>query len=85
MLQESLLQLLTVHEVNDVRQTELHTAETPLAECSAFQVEMTVEKLKTHKSLGTDSIIAELFWSERKRVDSKILKVTWNIDKVTVY
>ena len=32
---------------NDVRQTEIHTAETLASVCSAFKVEMAIEKLKT--------------------------------------
>ena len=36
-------QLLNVHEVNDVRQTEIHTAEPLVPEPSAFEFEMAVE------------------------------------------
>jgi hypothetical protein len=39
-------QLLNVHEVSDVRQTEIHAAETLVPEPSAFKVEMAIEKLK---------------------------------------
>ena len=39
-------QLLNVHGVNDVRQTEIHTAEPLVPEPSAFEFEMTIEKLK---------------------------------------
>ena len=44
-------QLLNVHGVNDVRQTEVHSAERLVPEPSAFEVELAVEKLKseTHK------------------------------------
>jgi hypothetical protein len=45
-------QLLNVHGVNDVRQTEVHTAEPLVPEPSAFEVEMAIEKLKRHKSPG---------------------------------
>jgi hypothetical protein len=51
---------LNVHGVNDVRQTELHTAEPLVAEPSAFEVEMAIEKLKRHKSPGIVQIQAEL-------------------------
>jgi hypothetical protein len=37
---------LNVHEVNDVRQTEIHTAEPPVPEPRAFEFEMAIEKLK---------------------------------------
>jgi len=42
-------QLLNVHGVNDVRQTEIHTAEPLVPEPSAFDVGMAIEKLKSHK------------------------------------
>jgi len=53
-------QLLNIHGVNYVRQTEIHTAEPLVPEPSAFEVEMTIEKLKRHKSPGTYQIPAEL-------------------------
>jgi len=42
-------QLLNVHGVNDVWQTEIHTAGPLVPETSAFEVEMAIEKLKRHK------------------------------------
>ena len=53
-------QLLNVHWSNDVRQEEIHTAETLVPETSAFEVELAIEKLKSHKSPGIDQIPAEL-------------------------
>ena len=54
-------QLLNVHCVNDVRQTEIHTAaERLVLEPSAFDFELAIEKLKSHKSPGIDQIPAEL-------------------------
>jgi hypothetical protein len=53
-------QLFNIHGVNDVRQTEVHTAEPLVPEPSAFEVEMAIEKLKRHKSPGTDQIPTEL-------------------------
>ena len=52
-------QLLNVHGVNDVRQTEIHTAEPLVPEPSTFEVELATEKLKSHKPPGTDQIPAE--------------------------
>ena len=40
--------------VNDVTQTEIHTVPPLVPEPGALEVEMAVEKLKRHKSLGTD-------------------------------
>ena len=53
-------QLLNVHGVNDVRQAEIHTAEPLVPEPSAFEVELAIEKLKSHKSPDIDQIPAEL-------------------------
>ena len=41
-------QLLNVHEVSDVRQTEILTAEQLLTEPSACEVGMAIEELKRH-------------------------------------
>jgi len=43
-------QLLNVHEVNDVRQTEIYTTEPLVPEPSAFEFELAIEKLRRHKS-----------------------------------
>jgi hypothetical protein len=53
-------QLLNVLGVSDVRQTELYTAEPLVPEPSAFEVELTIEKLKRGVSPGVDQIPAEL-------------------------
>ncbi len=47
---------MNVHGVNDVRQTEIHTAEPLVPEKSAVEVETAIEKLKRHQSPGTDQI-----------------------------
>ena len=54
-------QLFNVHGVKDVGQAETHTAAEPLVpEPSAFEVELAIGKLKSHKSPGIDEIPAEL-------------------------
>ena len=70
-------QLLNVREVNDIRQTEIHTAEPLVLDPSALDVELTIEKLKSHKSPGTEQIPAELFklfrtigWEIHKLINS---------------
>jgi hypothetical protein len=52
---------LNFQGVNDVRQTEIHTAGSlvPVPEPNGFEVEMAIEKLKRHESPGTDQIPAE--------------------------
>jgi len=37
-------QLLNIHGINDVRQTEIHTAEPLVPELSAFEVKKAIEK-----------------------------------------
>ena len=51
-------QLLNVHGVNDIRHTEIHTAEPLVPEPSAFEFELAIEKPKSHKSPGIDQIPA---------------------------
>jgi len=53
-------QLFNVHGVEDVGQAEIHTAEPIVAEPSASEVELAIDKLKSHKSSGIDQIPAEL-------------------------
>jgi len=42
-------QLLNVHRVNDVREMEIHTAKPLVQELSAFEFELSIEKLKSYK------------------------------------
>jgi hypothetical protein len=49
---------LNIHGVNVVRQPEIHTAEPLVPEPSAFEVELAIEKLKSHPSPGIDQIPA---------------------------
>jgi hypothetical protein len=49
-----------MHNISDVRQIEVHTAE-PLVPCpSRLEVEIAIAKLKKHKSPGSDQILAEM-------------------------
>jgi hypothetical protein len=74
-------QLLNVHGVKDVGQTEIHTAEPLVPEPRASQVEMAIEKLKRHKSPGVDQIPAELIKAGGRTIRSEIRKLInsiWN-------
>ena len=51
-------QLFNVHGVKDVGQAGIHTEEPLVPEQSAFEVELAIGKLKSHKSPGTDEIPA---------------------------
>jgi len=53
-------QLFNVHGVKDVGQAEIPTAEPLAPEPSATEVELAIDKLKSHKSPGIDQIPAEL-------------------------
>jgi len=53
-------QMLSVYGVNDIKQTEIHTSEQLVTQPSASEVEMSIEKLKGHRSPSTDQIPAEL-------------------------
>jgi len=74
-------QLLNVHEVNDVRQTEIHTAEPLVPEPSSFEFHLAIEKLKSHKSQGIDQIPAELIMAGGRTICYYIHKLIisiWN-------
>jgi hypothetical protein len=45
-------QILNVHGVSDVRQAEIHTADPLVPETKALEIELAIEKLKSHKSPG---------------------------------
>ena len=53
-------QLFNMHGVKDVGQAEIHTAEPLVSEPSVSEVELAIDKLKSHKSPGIDQIPAEL-------------------------
>ena len=51
-------QLFSVDAVKDVGQADIHTAEPLVPEPSAVEVELAIDKLKSHKSPGIDQIPA---------------------------
>ena len=74
-------QILNVRGVNDVRQREIHTAEPPVSESSAFDLELAIEKLKSHKSPGIDQIPTRLMKAEGRTIRHEIHKLIisiWN-------
>jgi hypothetical protein len=68
-------QLLNVHGVNEVRQTEIHTAKPLVTELSASEFELVIEKLKSNKPPGIDQIPAEL----TKKIHCEIHKLIISI------
>jgi hypothetical protein len=74
-------QLLTVHNVSDVRQIEVHTAEPLVSGPSRLEVEIAIAKLKKYKSAGSDQIPAELIQAGGDILVSAIHKLihsVWN-------
>jgi hypothetical protein len=53
-------QLLNVHRVSDIRQTEVRTSEPLAPDPSPFKVEIATVKLKRYKSPGSVEIPTEL-------------------------
>jgi hypothetical protein len=70
-VKELLLSVIESYSVNNVRQTEIHTAQ-PLVPEPCFKVEITTEKLKRYKSVGTDQIPPELIQAGDSTLHSKI-------------
>ena len=70
-----------MHEVNDVRQMEIHTTEALAPELSSSEFELAIEKLKGHKSPGVDQILIELIKTGGKTICCEIHKLIisiWN-------
>jgi hypothetical protein len=78
-VEEYFSQLLNVHGVNDVRPAEIHTAEPLVPEPSVFEVELAMEKLKSHKSPGIDQIPAEMIKAGGRTIRCAIHKLIISI------
>jgi hypothetical protein len=52
--------LFNIHNISDIRQREIHTAEPPVPGLSHLEVQTATAKLKKHKSSDSDQISAEL-------------------------
>jgi hypothetical protein len=59
-VENSFNQVPNVRGAHDVRQEDIHIAETLVPEPSFVEVEIAIGKLKSYKSPGTDQIPAEL-------------------------
>ena len=78
-------QLLNVHGPKDVRQEDIHTAEPLVPQPSAFEVELAIEKLKSHKSPIIDQIPAELIKEGGRAIRCAIHKLIisiWNKEEL---
>ena len=70
---------MNVHGVNDVRHREIHAADPLVPEPSASEIELVIEKLKSHKSPGIDQILAELIKAGGKTIRCEIHKLIISI------
>ena len=68
-------QLFNVHGVKAVGQAEIHTAELLVPEPSASEVELAIDKLKSHKSPSIDEIPAELIKAGGRTIYLEIHKL----------
>jgi len=73
-------QLINVDGVDDVRQTEIRTAELLAPEPIAFEFEMTIGNIKSHKSPGIDQTQAELIKAGSRTIRSEIRKYIYCIE-----
>jgi hypothetical protein len=68
---------LNIHEINNVKQTEIHTAELLVPESNTSAFELAIEKLKSHKSPGINQTPAQ--FTKTIRCDfHKLIISTWN-------
>ena len=80
-----LSQIWNVNGFSDVRQAEIHTAEPLVPEPSALEVELAIEKIKSHKSPGIDQIPEELIKADGSTIRGSIPKLiiaVWNKEEV---
>ena len=78
-------QLLNMHGVSDVRQTEIQTAKPLVTEPSASEVQLAIEKLKSHKSPGIDQRPTELIKAGGRTIRCEIHKLIisiWNKEEL---
>jgi hypothetical protein len=77
--------LLNVHNVSDVRQIEIYTAEPLVPGPSRLEVEIAIAKLKKYKSPGSDQIPAEPIQEGGEillSVIHKLINSVWNKEEL---
>jgi hypothetical protein len=78
-------QLLTVHNVSEVKQVEVHTAEPLVPGPSRLEVEIAIAELKKYKSPGSDQIPAELIQAGGETLltaNHKLINSGWNKEEL---
>jgi hypothetical protein len=68
-------QLLYVHDINDVRHREMHTAEPLVPELNSVEVGIYIEKLKRYKSPAIDQTPAEVIQVGGNTLCSEIMNL----------
>jgi hypothetical protein len=68
-------QLLNVYSVSDVRQKEIHTAESLVPGPSPLEVEIAIAELNKYKSPGSDQILTEIIQAGKETLLSQIHKL----------
>ena len=77
--------LNALHGVNDVRQTEIQTAQPLVPETNAVEFEMATKKLKSHKPSDINQNQAELIQARGKAIISEIhtlVNSSWNKEEL---
>ena len=72
-------QLLDLHGVNDIKHTDIHTAEPIVPDSSAYDFELAIGKLKSHRPPGIDQIRAELIKAGCRKIRLEIHKLIVSI------
>jgi hypothetical protein len=78
--------VLNVNGVHNLRQKDIQTAEPLVPAPSLVEVEVAIGKLKSHKSLGTDQILAELIKTVGEMLCSEMHKLicsVWNKEELS--
>jgi hypothetical protein len=78
-------QLLNVHDVSNVRQIEIHTAEPLVPGPTHLEIEISIAKLKKYKSPGNNQIPAELYQAGGETLVSVIhrfITSIWNKEEM---
>ncbi|PNF41987.1 ELAV-like protein 4 [Cryptotermes secundus] len=74
-------QLLNVHRVSEVRQTEIHTAEPLIPDPSPFEVESAIANLKRYKSPGLSKGVGFIRFDQRIEAERAIQELNGTIPK----
>jgi hypothetical protein len=78
-------QVLNVHAVHDVRQMDIHTAQSLITEPSLVKVEISIFKLESYKSQGTNQIPDKLIKAGGETLYSEIHRLIcsiWNKEEL---